>query len=968
LPRRLPADTLVKKQGRFQSICYKGTDMESQDGDAVDDAGDVDWVKNRRQLLAPYIDATNENLAFLEAEEPEPIGLAFSGGGIRSATISLGIAQLLVRRNRFSAFDYVSTASGGGYFGSFLRSLFLPQSAKGRQAAGAGKLHEQEVRDQFYYAHSVLGAGPKKGNVPLADQIDAIDGGSQVNFEEQPARPNIFLRILGRLVGHGHTDIDPHIAEATGGGERNPIWWLRENGRYLAPNGSTDYMMALSYIARNWTATLFVITLAMVGAFTALQIGLTAIVSMIPGPFENPLSTARPYLSPFLVVPIFCFLLSVGIGVGYWMTEGMRYNPSDDGEARRSFWATWSGTAIAFAVALYLVTATELTALQSIYDRIQQWLSILPKAQLNPVQMLPALAQSLIYTGTAVLGMSLLSSFLAYFLDGDKANPTSPVRRRLTRWSTVLNQVAAWCLAIAIIDTLALMLRAGTLGWQPSNGLGPLLGLAIYPAIAFLIKKMPEWFSGSGGGISSWIAKHASTVAVFGAISLYASLAVLSDLAVHMALWSGVAWLSLPDWPSFLLFVTITFALIVMTGISSGFANLSSLHALYSSRLTRAYLGASNRARMKSALEISEGHEKDFIDAQVYSQADIPAPLHIINLTLNQTRGTNQLVRRDRKGRRFAIRPDGISVDGAVNHWINLNAEGAEKFSVGQLAAISGAAASSAMGRMTSLGAALGLTFANVRLGYWWDRGNKALRTGDEGLAPLPARWPRMIETFIYLYNEMTSRFSLDYRHYYLSDGGHSENSGALELLRQRCKFILVADNGQDEDFLFADLEIFIRTARIDLGFEISVASDDDTVEYVGQKAARYFFNTLERGWRRKLKDNDGFAFALLLTARLIGDKKAGGSSDEDDFTAHIVWLKPRIFEGISTDIASYAAQNVPFPHQTTIDQFFDEAQWESYRRLGYEMASCLFRDDKAFADVPIMRLKKPEEVVVGPG
>jgi len=34
-------------------------------------------------------------------------------------------------------------------------------------------------------------------------------------------------------------------------------------------------------------------------------------------------------------------------------------------------------------------------------------------------------------------------------------------------------------------------------------------------------------------------------------------------------------------------------------------------------------------------------------------------------------------------------------------------------------------------------------------------------------------------------------------------------------------------------------------------------------------------------------------------------------------------------------DLAGYASANVPFPQQPTGDQFFDEAQWESYRKLG---------------------------------
>ena len=48
------------------------------------------------------------------------VGLAFSGGGIRSATFSLGIAQALADFRLLRHVDYLSTVSGGGYIGSWL--------------------------------------------------------------------------------------------------------------------------------------------------------------------------------------------------------------------------------------------------------------------------------------------------------------------------------------------------------------------------------------------------------------------------------------------------------------------------------------------------------------------------------------------------------------------------------------------------------------------------------------------------------------------------------------------------------------------------------------------------------------------------------------------------------------------------------------------------------------------------------
>ncbi len=55
---------------------------------------------------------------------PGLIGLAFSGGGIRSATFNLGILQALDRCGLWRWFDYLSTVSGGGYLGSCLSSLY----------------------------------------------------------------------------------------------------------------------------------------------------------------------------------------------------------------------------------------------------------------------------------------------------------------------------------------------------------------------------------------------------------------------------------------------------------------------------------------------------------------------------------------------------------------------------------------------------------------------------------------------------------------------------------------------------------------------------------------------------------------------------------------------------------------------------------------------------------------------------
>jgi Patatin-like phospholipase/Domain of Unknown Function (DUF1080) len=84
--------------------------------------------------------------ATARAHEKQLVGLAFSGGGIRSATFCLGVLQALARLKLLEKFDYLSTVSGGGYIGSWLMAWMRRRGVKdvwaqlrperGRQAGG----------------------------------------------------------------------------------------------------------------------------------------------------------------------------------------------------------------------------------------------------------------------------------------------------------------------------------------------------------------------------------------------------------------------------------------------------------------------------------------------------------------------------------------------------------------------------------------------------------------------------------------------------------------------------------------------------------------------------------------------------------------------------------------------------------------------------------------------------------------
>ena len=59
--------------------------------------------------------------------ENDAVGLALSGGGVRSASFNLGLLQALHAQGFLKWIDYLSTVSGGGYIGSSL-SWFLAQN------------------------------------------------------------------------------------------------------------------------------------------------------------------------------------------------------------------------------------------------------------------------------------------------------------------------------------------------------------------------------------------------------------------------------------------------------------------------------------------------------------------------------------------------------------------------------------------------------------------------------------------------------------------------------------------------------------------------------------------------------------------------------------------------------------------------------------------------------------------------
>jgi hypothetical protein len=228
---------------------------------------------------------------------------------------------------------------------------------------------------------------------------------------------------------------------------------------------------------------------------------------------------------------------------------------------------------------------------------------------------------------------------------------------------------------------------------------------------------------------------------------------------------------------------------------------------------------------------------------------------------------------------------------------------------LGTAMAISAAAASSNMGLLTMRQLRFLITMLNVRLGYWL-RSPAAGRRRIGG-APGPG----------YLFRELTGWMHENTDYLNLSDGGHIENLAMYEMLRRRCKFIVVVDAAMEPGMECAELMLAQRYAQIDLGVRLDLDTADLALSPDRRSRAYAVFGKIRYGTR------DG---------------------ERGDDVGWLVYLKLACTGGEPGYVVDYRRQNPDFPHQTTGDQIYDEAQFEAYRRLGECAAESLFRGELA--------------------
>jgi hypothetical protein len=348
----------------------------------------------------------------------------------------------------------------------------------------------------------------------------------------------------------------------------------------------------------------------------------------------------------------------------------------------------------------------------------------------------------------------------------------------------------------------------------------------------------------------------------------------------------------------------LAFFLAAFSYYAAGFVNINrfSLYDLYRMRLTREFLGASNRNRRP---DFWTGFDEtdDIPLADLWpSQTDWERRLYpVVNVTLNMA-ATERLEWQERKAVSFVLTPHYCGSGATPDLGFRDTKDYASGLRLGWAMSVSGAAVSPNAGYCTMPGLALLMTLFNLRLGAWSGNPGKAgaqsyrLRGPDNALRPL------LSEAFALTDDQA--------KYIYLSDGGHFDNLGVYEMLRRRCRFVVISDATCDPDYAYADLGSVVRKAAIDFGIRIRFKHLD--MARRGETAVKGAYSA--------------FAVIEYPEAHSSGRRQRG----------YLLYIKA-YYAGLDepADVRAYALENPAFPHDKTLNQFFGEAQFESYRALG---------------------------------
>src|SRR5579872_432710 len=841
-----------------------------------------------------------------ECHKQKLLGVCISGGGIRSATFGLVVLQALAEKGILQESDYLSTVSGGGYIGAWLQGIFY--------------------------------RGPKSYD-PLLRQVPGPSSCDPISFLRK------FSNYLAPRVG---LSLDAIVI---------PIIWVRNMVlnqaiviaalivlmlAALMPGAGIQAMATHGNVFLSWT---FIVLALLSGAVAVITMGRN-LVLITRREFQGTQDTAfkageaTSAIGKLVTLPLILGVVFVLLAIA----------------CPRQQLGSWPGRIIACLLLWGLLAAMQWGGgfgACYVERRQRRW----SKTLASTVAILHTTWISLVAASFTILLFYLVSTPLFY--------------RIIPATAAGAHHSIAWVPPLYVLILLCgVSLQVGLMGqdfpdasreWLARVAAQLISVIFTWAALFAIAVFAPLWLGGLWlrskttivSGVGAWLASTAASVyagkssksgaldaekqptgSTLDLIARYGPFVAIPGIliAVALAVQLALHWQSINHdlwWPQFVsqywttfpfawsqsseIFWLMAFAAVVVFVLLSLRVNINefSLHHFYKNRLVRCYLGASATATRvpdpftgfdpKDDIALAS-LRKDDGDDTTRSRAPYP----IVNATLTVTVGT-ELATQERKAlpwmftpRYSGFVPPRSDADRAVIGEKYLNKSFAKTEDIlgggvhlGTATAISGAAVNPNMGFHSAPQTAFLLTLFDVRLGWWI--GNPRDKKTYARSGPRFSLW-WLIRELLGSVDERTSYVNL-------SDGGHFENLGMYELVRRRCRFIIAVDSEEDPDYRVQSLGGAVRKCRSDFGVEIEI--DPRPICLVNGHSAshcvvgriHYPEQDSEAGW------------LLYLKSSLTGDEPA--------------------------DVEEYHREVQEFPQQSTLQQFFSESQFESYRRLG---------------------------------
>ncbi len=339
--------------------------------------------------------------------------------------------------------------------------------------------------------------------------------------------------------------------------------------------------------------------------------------------------------------------------------------------------------------------------------------------------------------------------------------------------------------------------------------------------------------------------------------------------------------------------------------------NHVSMHRFYRNRLMEAYLPVRvlderGQKEQTAIMDFSvtppvRTDERDADLCFLHTIHQTEAPYHLINANI-QTVGSRLPKLRERGGDSFIFSPLFCGSD--CTSYVPSQDYIKGKVNLATAMAISGAAVDPNTYATRSRPLTFLMTLLNVRLGYWMRNPRTTVLNNVQWRNP----------SWYMIFSEMFGRgLNETGTSIHLSDGGHFENLGLYELVRRRCRYIIVCDGAQDADYTFNDLAKAVERVRVDFGAEITI----DT-------------RPLQPVNKEKRISSEACAVGQILY--------------KNGLKGVLVYINTTLVDRLPEDIYAYQRTNPAFPDQGTGDQFFDEQQFEAYRELGLQLGARYFK------------------------